>query len=113
MAEWLPAGGGSAYGGKAVIVLGRANNMACTYVLFSESTNKFYVGSSRGDDAEVRLKAHNGGKTQSTKNGRPWISVHLESFVTYTEARKRENFLKSGAGRNWLKQELGHYKKVV
>jgi predicted GIY-YIG superfamily endonuclease len=47
------------------------NYMPCVYVLFSEVTNKHYIGSSHSDSAEVRLKSHNSGKTKSTKSGRP------------------------------------------
>lgn len=76
--------------------------MACTYVLRSLKTNKFYVGSSHEDSADSRLNSHNSGKTKSTKFGRPWVIIHEETFLTYTEARKREIFLKTGQGRKWI-----------
>ena len=63
---------------------------------------RFYVGSSR-DSAAGRLDAHNAGKTKSTRFGRPWELLLVETFATYTEARKRELFLKSGVGRKWVK----------
>ena len=73
--------------------------MTCTYVLQSQKTNKYYFGSSHQNTAESRLKSHNAGKTKSTKFGRPWVIIQQEIFTTYTEARKRELFLKTGVGR--------------
>jgi len=87
--------------------------MPIVYIIFSESTNKFYVGSSHEDDISARLNSHNRGAVRSTKNGRPWVAINLENFSNYTDARKKELFLKSGAGRNWVKEKFGHYKKMV
>jgi putative endonuclease len=80
--------------------------MACVYILRSKVTDKFYVGSSREDNASVRLKAHNAGKSRSTKSGRPWFIVREEQYGIYTEARQREIFLKSGVGRKWIKDKI-------
>jgi putative endonuclease len=83
--------------------------MATTYILYSQKTNKFYTGSSR-TGATSRLIAHNAGHTKSTKSGRPWMIVFEEQYATYTEARQRENFLKSGAGRKWIGENFGSLK---
>ena len=80
--------------------------MSCVYVIYSQSNKKCYIGSSREASADTRLQAHNGGKTKSTKSGRPWKIVHIEKYQTYSEARKRELFLKSGQGRKFLKNIL-------
>ncbi|MFC1651550.1 GIY-YIG nuclease family protein [Patescibacteria group bacterium] len=85
--------------------------MACVYILYSKSKNKFYTGSSRKNNSRTRLKSHNIGKVKSTKSGRPWILIHTKIYSTYREARKREIFLKSGAGRKWIKGRFGHYKE--
>ncbi|MFA6006594.1 MAG: GIY-YIG nuclease family protein [Candidatus Paceibacterota bacterium] len=76
--------------------------MSCVYVLLSEKTGKRYVGSSHENIPDIRLRAHNAGKTSSTKAGRPWKLIHTESCEDFTEARKRENWLKSGTGREYL-----------
>ncbi len=81
--------------------------MPCIYVLWSQSNGKFYVGSSRQDSANYRLESHNSAKTRSTKSGRPWILIHEEIFPSFRDARKRENFLKSGQGRKWIKETFG------
>ena len=80
--------------------------MPCIYVLKSLTTAKQYTGSSREDSPEKRLKQHNVGKTKSTKNGVPWILIYEEKYPTYTEARKREIFLKTGVGRKLLKEKF-------
>ena len=86
-------------------------NMSVTYILFSKSKNRFYVGSSRKDEITIRIKAHNSGKVRSTKTGRPWVEIAKEAFGSYTEARKREIFLKSGVGCNWVKKQFGFLKQ--
>ena len=49
-----------------------------------------------------RLKEHNEGKNRSTKGFAPFEVVHVEKFEERTEARKREKYLKSGTGREYL-----------
>ena len=89
----------------------RENIMAITYILFSKEKNQFYIGSSRADDSKNRMKAHNAGKVRSTKSGRPWVEVFVETFNNYTEARKGEIFLKSGVGRQWITNKFGYFKQ--
>lgn len=62
---------------------------------------EFYIGFS--EDVEKRLKTHNQGKVRSTKSRKPFVLVHKEEFSTQSEALKREKFLKSGCGREFLK----------
>jgi putative endonuclease len=80
--------------------------MPCIYVIQSLTTNKLYVGSSRDANPSVRVATHNAARVSSTKSGRPWQLIHTEMYNTYTEARKRELFLKTGKGRTLLKQIL-------
>jgi putative endonuclease len=79
--------------------------MFYVYVLYSAKLKKRYVGST--DDIPKRLRLHNAGRSRFTSGGFPWALVHSESFNTRSEARKRERFLKSGAGRAWLDNLLG------
>jgi putative endonuclease len=76
------------------------------YIIYSESFDRYYVGLSK--DIDSRLKTHNSGKVKSTKAFKPWILVHTEQFETRIEARKREKYFKSSAGRRWRKNNLGH-----
>lgn len=72
------------------------------YVIRSINFGRFYVGMS--EDPEKRLKQHNSGKTQSTKPYKPWVLVFTESFENRFEARDREKYLKSGIGREYIKE---------
>jgi putative endonuclease len=78
--------------------------MYFTYVLYSKTLSKRYVGST--GSIEKRLKEHNAGKSRFTKGGIPWYLIYKESFVTLSDARKRESFLKSGQGRKFLDEIL-------
>lgn len=77
--------------------------MPCVYILRSQKTQKHYTGSSHEDEPTQRLKRHNSGQVKSTKSGLPWSLIHLEYFENYSLARKREIFLKTGKGREWIK----------
>ena len=78
--------------------------MYYVYVLWSESHRMRYVGSC--NDVEDRLREHNRGESRFTSGRRPWKVIHQENFQTRTEARKRENFLKTGQGRKWMDENL-------
>ncbi|MBT8178666.1 MAG: GIY-YIG nuclease family protein [Eudoraea sp.] len=78
--------------------------MHWVYLIYSEGYNRYYVGLSNSPNR--RLKEHNIGKTKSTRPYRPWILVHSEGFSTFAEARKREKYLKSAAGRRWRKVNI-------
>ena len=70
------------------------------YVLQSLSDLKHYTGLT--SDVQNRLRMHNSGKVQSTKGRRPFIMIYHEKVGTLSEARKREKYFKSAAGRNFL-----------
>ncbi|WP_254448812.1 GIY-YIG nuclease family protein [Spirosoma rhododendri] len=57
-------------------------------------------------DVTHRLHEHNLGKTQSTAFYRPWRLVYTEQALNRVEARKREIWLKSGVGKEYLKNWL-------
>jgi putative endonuclease len=84
--------------------------MAFVYILFSNATQKFYVGST-DRTVPARLGEHNAGKVRSTKSGKPWKLVASETHETYTDARKRESFLKSGVGRKWIYEKFHSLKE--
>jgi len=73
-----------------------------TYILQSETTGRYYCGST--SDLKRRVQEHNDPKHQLTKTTKrfagPWILVHSETFDTRTEARKKEiRIKKRGIGR--------------
>ena len=78
--------------------------MYFVYVIYSTVFERHYVGLSQ--DVHKRLQEHNSGNTKSTKGFVPWIIIHTETYATLAEARKREKYLKSAAGRRWRKENL-------
>ncbi len=74
------------------------------YIIYSRDFDRYYVGMT--DNMDVRLKQHNSKKTRSTKAFVPWEVVHVEKYLTRTEAREREKYLKSAAGRRWRKSNI-------
>lgn len=75
------------------------------YVLQSKKNGKKYVGFT-GKTVEERLKEHNNGTNQFTRQNGPFELLFAESHADKTFAMKRERFLKSGHGRSYLKRKL-------
>ena len=79
------------------------------YVLYSKKSNKIYIGFTT--NLRKRLLSHNelGGKDW-TRSYRPWILILIEEDSEKAEALKREQQLKGGQGREYIrKQELPLY----
>jgi len=53
-------------------------------------------------DLSKRILEHNRGKMKSTKAYVPWKLVYSEEYLDRMDARKREKFLKSGKGRDYI-----------
>ena len=68
------------------------------YILQSEKTGRYYVGSTK--DPESRLRKHNKGDVKSTKPYRPWKIIYNKSFDTRNEAEIRERQIKSWKSRD-------------
>ncbi|MBI2097251.1 MAG: GIY-YIG nuclease family protein [Candidatus Sungbacteria bacterium] len=75
--------------------------MPFVYIPKSLKNGKRYVGSTALVPG-VRLKEHNHGANQFTRENRQFILIHQEKYASIKEARQRENFLKSGVGRKFL-----------
>jgi len=75
------------------------------YVLYSEQFSKYYTGFT--SDLIQRFYSHNIFSTKGyTVKFRPWTVVYVEFFKSKREAMLREQYLKSGHGRNYLKTFL-------
>ena len=72
-----------------------------TYVLRSKKDDKFYIGATK--DLSRRLVEHENGKVVSTKGRRPLELVYYEVFPERKAASEREQYFKSGSGREVLK----------
>ena len=74
------------------------------YAIQSEKDGRIYVGFS--SNVVKRLAQHNSGKTKSTKAYIPWRLIYQEEVEGCENARKREIFLKSGVGKEFLKSNF-------
>jgi putative endonuclease len=74
------------------------------YALKSVKRNYIYVGLT--DNIERRIAEHNSGRSKTTKPYAPFILILTEEFPSRIEARKREKYLKSGIGKEYLKKLL-------
>ena len=72
------------------------------YVLYSEKFCRTYVGQT--NKLEERICKHNRGAVDSTRPFKPWNIIHTEKYETRAEAMRREKWLKSGRGRDFIKK---------
>lgn len=75
--------------------------MFFVYAIKSEVRNYIYVGLT--DNFDRRLLQHNSGQNITTRAYTPFVVVLVEFYETRPEARKREKYLKSGIGKEYLK----------
>ena len=73
------------------------------YVYAIKSIDKNYIYVGLTNNYQRRIKEHNNGKEKTTKPYKPFKLIHLEQFNTRTKARQREKYLKSGYGKEYLK----------
>ena len=78
--------------------------MNYVYILISKRDFKRYIGLT--NNLKRRLNLHNSGKVQATKNRKPFVLIYYEEFEDRINAAKREKFLKSGKGREFLNSIL-------
>jgi putative endonuclease len=74
------------------------------YILKSLKYKQRYIGLTK--DLSIRLKEHNSGFTRSTKPYIPWEVLFFEEFNSFEEARNKEKYYKTAAGRRFLKEIL-------
>jgi putative endonuclease len=71
------------------------------YAIKSVIKNYIYVGLTANTDR--RIAEHNDRKEKTTRSYAPFRTILIEEFDTRIKARKREKYLKSGAGKEYLK----------
>jgi putative endonuclease len=74
------------------------------YTLLSTKDHKFYVGFTT--DLKRRISEHTHGLVVSTRLRRPFKLIHYGYFINKADAKARERFLKSGFGRQQMKEAL-------
>lgn len=77
--------------------------MYTVYVL-RDVAGKLYKGMT--NDLERRLSEHKSGHTLSTRGLRNLTVVYTEEYDSFERAREREVYLKTAAGRRFLKKIL-------
>src|SRR5437899_7797400 len=83
--------------------------MFYVYLLHSTKDNGFYIGYST--DLKKRVSEHKRGASFATKSRGPWKLIYYEAYTEREDAEGREKYLKSGAGRRFLRSQLRHYLK--
>ena len=78
--------------------------MFYVYILKSLINGRLYTGST--NNLERRLVEHNTGQSKYSRLTRPFELMHFEKYLTRSAAVKREIFLKTGKGREELKNIL-------
>ena len=83
--------------------------MYFVYILYSVSSAKTYVGFT--NNVERRLQEHNFTESSGfTLRYRPWVLIRTEGYATKQEAMVREKFLKTGRGRDEIKNYVSDHK---
>ncbi len=85
-------------------ILQSVEKIYSVYVLLSLKDGRHYTGLS--SDIHSRLKIHNSGKVAATKSRRPFVLIYQEQIGELKDARVREKYLKSAAGRKYLNKQL-------
>ena len=76
-------------------------------MLRSLTDDGFYIGYSA--NLRKRFWQHTRGSSFATSYRGPWKLIYYEAYIEQADALGRERYLKSGAGRRFLKAQLVHY----
>lgn len=77
------------------------------YILYSKKFDRNYTGFT--SNLIERFKSHNFyGSKGYTLRYRPWEVIYVEFFDTKKEAMRRESYLKTGIGREFIKKVISN-----
>ena len=76
--------------------------MFYVYIIKSRDRNYIYIGITNNLDR--RLSEHNKGQNKTTKPYKPFTLLYSKKFNTRQDARDKEKYFKSGAGREFIRQ---------
>ena len=77
--------------------------MSYTYILYSTSLDRYYVGSTRGELSE-RIRRHNTHHKGFTGSINDWKLIYSESFEDYKQAHVREIAIKRWKSRTKIEE---------
>jgi putative endonuclease len=78
------------------------------YILFSTRRNKYYIGYT-GDELQERLRRHNTNHKGFTGGIGDWSIVHIESYESESDARKRELQIKKWKSRVMIERLISKH----
>jgi len=81
-----------------------------TYILYSESKDRFYIGHTA--DIDDRINRHNNSRSKSTKYGIPWKIVYTNEFTTKSEAYQYEMYIKKQKSREFIMKLVNVQKDI-
>ncbi len=81
--------------------------MHYVYVIKSNKDKKYYTGYT--DDLRKRFNQYNNGENVSTKNRGPFKLIYYEACLSKHDAIAREQYLKTGMGKRYLKNRLKRF----
>ena len=81
--------------------------MHYVYVLRSGKEGNLYTGYTTG--LRQRVADHLAGRVSSTRHRRPFKLIYYEAYLVAQDAKAREQFLKSGSGKRFIRRQLAHY----
>jgi len=81
--------------------------MYYVYLIQSRKDKQFYTGFT--GDLQNRLREYNAGKVPSTKERGPFELIYYEACLNEQDALAREKYLKSGMGKQYLKNRLRRF----
>ena len=85
--------------------------MYTVYILFSARDKQLYTGMT--NNLKRRLQEHKLGEVKSTRDRRPLLLIHYETYRYKSDAERREKYLKGGNGRAALKIQLQDHLKEL
>lgn len=80
--------------------------MWITYILYSPTKDKYYIGST-GDELSERLRRHNSNHSGFTGGLGDWKIIYQEIFQTKREAQSREREIKKWKSRKKIEKLIG------
>ena len=74
--------------------------MFYTYIIYSLSKNKYYIG--QCENLDKIIDDHNNSRSTYTKTGKPWILKWSKEFSTRSEAIVEETRIKKKKSRKYI-----------
>ncbi|OGZ04320.1 MAG: excinuclease ABC subunit C [Candidatus Lloydbacteria bacterium RIFCSPHIGHO2_01_FULL_41_20] len=81
--------------------------MFYVYTLQSKKDNQLYIGCT--NDLKKRLLKHNTGQSVSTAHRIPLSLIYYEAYINKEDAFAREQYLKTGWGRVYIRKTLRRF----